>query len=137
MSRADWPLDLALESLRRLSLPYKWDAADLRIWWSVCPACRTPDWTLRLREAGRGGPLSLFCACGCAEDLILWALSEDPARWRIAGLERQLAAAVDAAESARDIAALCLADGAPRGVPAPGPAPEVLAEAQQVLARAA
>ena len=112
MSRADWPLDRALQDLRRLQLDYRPSIEDFHVWEAVCPCCRT--WGLRLREPHRGGPVSLDCTVGgCEDHAVRWALSADPLAWRVAELEEQLAGALDLAESASDIArrALALLDG--------------------------
>jgi hypothetical protein len=101
MSRADWPLDIALQQLRELRLPYKWDQHDLRVWWSICPACRAPEWGMRLREGHRGGPVTICCSSGCSDDLIRHALTADPNALHTAD-------ALELAERARDVAAHAL-----------------------------
>ena len=76
MSAPDWPLDLALDRLRAHRLPYKWVKEG--VWESICPACRAPEWGLRLREPTRGGPITLRCAARCEEKKILAALLAEP-----------------------------------------------------------
>jgi hypothetical protein len=96
------PLDLALERLRTLGLPYGWDERDLRVWHAVCPSCRAPEWGLRVREGLRGGPISLICAGGCSD--VDAALAADPTVAELADLKARLALAVAAAETAGAIA---------------------------------
>jgi hypothetical protein len=85
MSSPTWPMDVALQQLRGLALPYKWDERDLCVWWAVCPACKAQEWALRLREAGRGGPVSLSCSTGCDSAAIHASLAADPNALRLVG----------------------------------------------------
>jgi hypothetical protein len=71
------PLERALECLRGHGLPYQWHS-DLRRWDAVCPACRTPAWTLVLFERYRGASIDARCTAGCTEEAILTALLAKP-----------------------------------------------------------
>ena len=106
------PLDAFLQQLREARLPYVW-SDDLRVWWSICPSCRYPGWMLRVREGVRGGQITLMCCCGCSEEEIRKALSTA----QTVSLEAQRDAALNAAESAREVAvrALGLAAAQARG----------------------
>lgn len=94
------PLDQTLEQLRGLGLPYK-PGETVDTWLAVCPACRTGDWGLLIREYRHGSPITLRCSSGCADEAIRDALQRDPVDVRID-------AALALAEQARDIAARAL-----------------------------
>jgi hypothetical protein len=100
-TRPDGALDMALERLRAHGLAYRWSEPDLKVWESVCPACRFPDWTLRLRESLRGGPITLICRSGCGDTAIRAALERD-------AVEPRIELAIEIAEDAREVAARAL-----------------------------
>jgi hypothetical protein len=103
MSRAEWPLDMMLQDLRRLGLSYRGSIEDVCIWEAVCPCCH--QWGLRLRERYRCSPVSLDCrGRGCDDGAIRWAFSADPLAWRVAELEEQLQEALDLADAAATVA---------------------------------
>lgn len=104
MSRADWPLDRALERLRMHQLPYKWDEEHLNTWHAVCVCCKTPAWTLTAREHGRGGQIDLRCSAGCDPADIATVLEREPAEEQIEAANLRAAAALRVAEQARDVA---------------------------------
>jgi hypothetical protein len=107
MSRSDWSLDVVLQQLREHRLVYEWDQSDLKVWHAVCPVCRahpgccTGEWTLRLREPWRGGPISLACTTGCEDTKVRAALAADPDSIKLAD-------ALRLAEDARSVAAKAL-----------------------------
>jgi hypothetical protein len=89
------PLDAALLALRVAELPYQW-TDDLKVWRSVCPSCRAPEWGLTIREGYVGGPITLRCSSRCSDPEIRAALAAaahdiDPF-------------ALELAEEARDVA---------------------------------
>jgi len=88
-------------------MPYHWD--ELNVWHAVCPCCRTPAWALTIREHGRGGQIDLRCSAGCDPADIAIVLARDPADDRIEAANLRAALALQAAESARDLAARALA----------------------------
>lgn len=100
-TRPQGPLDVALEQLRAHSLSYRWTALDLKVWESPCPACRFPDWSLRIREGRHGGPITLICKNGCTDPEIRAALEREP-------VEPRIEEALALAEQARDLAATAL-----------------------------
>jgi hypothetical protein len=67
------PLDAALLALRVAELPYQW-TDDLKVWRSVCPSCRAPEWGLTIREGYHGGPITLRCSSRCSDHEIRAAL---------------------------------------------------------------
>lgn len=99
------PLDHALERLRAHALPYHADERHLSTWHAVCPFCRTPGWTLTLREHGHGGTITLQCAAGCTNAEIQTALEQDPAQARIEAADLKATEALQLAEQAADLAA--------------------------------
>jgi hypothetical protein len=101
VSAPDWPLDLALDRLRAHRLPYKWVKEGA--WESVCPACRAPEWGLRIREPTRGGPITLRCTARCEEQKILAALLAEPVDDRV---NAALALAEEASRVAHEAVAL-------------------------------
>lgn len=103
------PLDRALERLRVHGLPHRADAEHFNTWHAACPSCRVPDWTLLLREHGRGGSIDLRCVAGCAEHEIRDALERNPAEARIEAADARAVEALELAEQARDLAARALA----------------------------
>jgi hypothetical protein len=128
---ADRPLDRALARIGAHGLPYRLDATRFDTWHAMCPYCRTPDWTLTIRERGRGGEIGLRCAAGCTDAEIRDALERDPADARIEAAETAASEAWAILEQLRTLAteALELAAGAcepvrlaaPRPLPAPSP----------------
>lgn len=118
MSRFDWPLDRTLARIGDHGLIYKADGVDHRVWWAVCPCCLAGDWTLRIREAGRGGPVSFYCSSGCHDGQVRDTVERDPVEARIAELERREARAVRLASDARDLAARAIQQLADATTPA-------------------
>jgi hypothetical protein len=106
--RAWGPLDETLQRLREHRLLYRWDDEDVRIFWAMCPACRSGGWDLRIREAGRGGPVSYFCKSGCTDDEIRDALAREPVHPRVEAAEAKAMAMLELADQARDLAARAL-----------------------------
>jgi len=104
-TRPDGPLDHALERLRAHGLPYKADIARHDSWISTCPVCRPGSWSLRLREAGRGGAVTVMCAAGgCPSEQVLEALEREPIAPRIEAAEASARRAWEVAEQAREVA---------------------------------
>lgn len=62
-----------------------------------------PDWTLTLRERGRGGAIALRCAAGCADAEIHVALERDPAEARVEAAEAREAQAWEIAGQLRTL----------------------------------
>jgi len=108
MSRAWGPLDEALEDCRRHRLPYRWHATDLNVFESTCPLCRSGGWDLRIREAGRGGPVAFFCSNGCADSDVRTALAAEAVHPQIEAAEVKAAEYLELAEQARGIASRAL-----------------------------
>ncbi len=104
----DRPLDRALQQLRGHRLSYRW-TDDPRVWLALCPACLAPKWCLRIREAVKGGPISLICSGGrCSDAEIRAALEREPVHPAIEAAEERAAATLDLAEQASDLAAQAL-----------------------------
>jgi hypothetical protein len=85
------PIDDVLCALRLAGFPYKWDEPDVKIWRSICPACRIwvnpkikavlpladhsyDGWTLRLREGY--GQTTISCLARCHPACVLKGFSE-------------------------------------------------------------
>ena len=104
------PMADALAQLNGHGLPHRPDLTRYDTWVSVCPVCRPETWSLRLKEAGHWGALTVTCTAGgcCAAD-ILAALAAPPVEPRIAELEAQLAVALQAADDYRHISERALA----------------------------
>jgi len=109
MSRADWPLDRALECLRAHGLPYRGDEGCVDTWRSVCPSCRVAAWTLTIREHGRGGAIDLRCSAGCDPADVARSLEQDPLAPLLEAEQLRAAEALDLAGHARDVASRALA----------------------------
>jgi hypothetical protein len=95
------PLDRALERLRAHRLPHRGHPTRFDTWSAVCPACRTPDWTLTLRERGYGGVIDVRCVAGCTSAEIHGALERDPSEARVEAAEAREAQAWEIVEELR------------------------------------
>jgi hypothetical protein len=105
---AERPLDRLLGRILAHGLLYRADAARDNIWHALCPCCRAPQWTLTIRERGRGGGIQLRCATGCSERQIHDALEREPVDARVEAAEAREAEAWALTAQMRQIAARAL-----------------------------